>query len=83
MLREKNKKRLELNQTIINFLKRYDYSFLVSMLVIFTIGILNLYSATHAHTSVHMQGLYKSQLLWFGIANITAFIVSLFPPKYY
>ncbi len=81
MLLEKNKKRLELNQTIINFLKRYDYSFLVSMLVIFTIGILNLYSATHAHTSVHMQGLYKSQLLWFGIANITAFIVSLFPPK--
>lgn len=51
------------------------------MLIIFTIGILNLYSATHAHTSAHMQGLYKSQMLWFMIANIVAFGVSLFPPK--
>jgi rod shape determining protein RodA len=51
------------------------------MFVIFTIGILNLYSATHAHSSVNMQNLYKSQLLWFMLANITAFAVSLFPPK--
>ena len=51
------------------------------MLVIFTIGILNLYSATHAHTSIHMQNLYKSQMLWFIIANVVAFAVSLFPPK--
>ena len=51
------------------------------MLVIFVIGILNLYSATHAHTSVHMQGLYKSQILWFVLANVTAFTVSLFPSK--
>jgi rod shape determining protein RodA len=51
------------------------------MFVIFTIGILNLYSATHAHSSVNMQNLYKSQMLWFMLANITAFAVSLFPPK--
>jgi rod shape determining protein RodA len=51
------------------------------MFVIFTIGILNLYSATHAHTSIHMQNLYKSQMLWFILANVTAFAVSLFPPK--
>ncbi len=51
------------------------------MLVIFIIGILNLYSATHAHTSETMQNLYKSQLMWFVLANITAFAVSLFPPK--
>lgn len=70
-----------MNQTILNFLKRYDYSFLVSMLVIFIIGVLNLYSATHAHTSMSMQNLYKSQLLWFVLANLTAFIVSIFPPK--
>lgn len=70
-----------MNQTIINFLKKYDYSFFVSMLVIFIMGVLNLYSATHAHTSIHMQNLYKSQIMWFVIANITAFVVSLFPPK--
>jgi len=51
------------------------------MIVIFVIGILNLYSATHAHTSETMQSLYKSQLMWFVIANIVAFAVSLFPPK--
>jgi rod shape determining protein RodA len=28
-----------------------------------------------------MQGLYQSQVVWFVIANLTAFFVSLFPPK--
>lgn len=51
------------------------------MYAIFFIGILNLYSATHAHTSVHMQNLYKSQLQWFGVANLVVILVSLFPPK--
>ena len=51
------------------------------MYAIFFIGILNLYSATHAHSSVHMQGLYKSQILLFLFANVVAFGVSLFPPK--
>ena len=70
-----------MGQTIINFLKKYDYSFFGSMYAIFFIGILNLYSATHAHSSVHMQGLYKSQILLFLFANVVAFGVSLFPPK--
>lgn len=51
------------------------------MLVIFIMGVLNLYSATHAHTSLRMQSLYQSQILWFVIANLVAFFVSLFPPK--
>tara|TARA_B100001971_G_C18268012_1_gene596325 strand:+ start:82689 stop:83798 length:1110 start_codon:yes stop_codon:yes gene_type:complete len=69
------------NQTIINFFKKYDYTFLITMLAIFIIGVLNLYSATHAHTDAHMQNLYKSQMLWFSLANLVAFGISLFPPK--
>lgn len=51
------------------------------MAAIFIIGILNLYSATHAHNSMHMQSLYKSQLIWFLIANVIGFGVSLISPK--
>lgn len=51
------------------------------MYAIFFLGILNLYSATHAHSEVAMQNLYTSQLKWFLVANIVAFAVSLFPPK--
>lgn len=70
-----------MNQTILNFLRKYDYSFLIGMLAIFIFGVLNLYSATHAHTSAHMQNIYKSQIMWFVIANLTAFAVSIFSPK--
>lgn len=70
-----------MNQTILNFLKKYDYSFLIGMLAIFIFGVLNLYSATHAHSSLHMQNLYKSQMMWFVLANLTAFVASLFSPK--
>jgi rod shape determining protein RodA len=51
------------------------------MAAIFIIGILNLYSATHAHTSMHMQNLYKSQLMWFAVANFVGFGISLISPK--
>ncbi len=51
------------------------------MYAIFFLGILNLYSATHAHSSLSMQNLYKSQMMWFLMANVIVVIVSLFPPK--
>lgn len=70
-----------MNKTFVDLLKKYDYSFLISMLFIFIIGILNLYSATHAHTSETMQGLYKSQILWFIVANIVAIAISFINPK--
>lgn len=70
-----------MGQTIINFLKKYDFSFFIGMLIIFVIGVLNLYSATHTHTSIHMQDLYKTQIFYFLLANLVGFGVSLIGPK--
>jgi rod shape determining protein RodA len=69
------------NQTILNFFRKYDYSFLVGMLAIFIFGVLNLYSATHADTSETLQRIYQSQIMWFVLANVIAFLVSIFSPK--
>lgn len=66
---------------ILTFLKRYDFSFLFLMFCIFLVGVFNLYSATHAHSSFQMQNLYKSQIMWFMLSTIIAFVISLFPPK--
>tara|TARA_Y100001936_G_C16080173_1_gene677181 strand:- start:1104 stop:2213 length:1110 start_codon:yes stop_codon:yes gene_type:complete len=69
------------NRAILEFFKKYDYTFMVTMLAIFIVGVLNLYSATHSHSSAHMQNLFKSQILWFSLANVIAFAISMFPPK--
>jgi rod shape determining protein RodA len=68
-----------MDKGFINYLKRYDYSFFGAMLTIFIIGILNLYSATHSHSQ--MYDLYKSQIVWFLVANAVGFGISLFSPK--
>lgn len=70
-----------MRQTIIDFLKKYDFSFIGSMYAIFFIGILNLYSATDGQTSMKLQSIFGSQLKWFFVANIVAVVISLFPPK--
>lgn len=68
-------------KTVIDFFKKYDFSFIGSMYAIFFIGILNIYSATHAQTSLKLQNIFGSQLKWFIVVNIVVVIVSLFPPK--
>lgn len=70
-----------MKQTIIDFIKKYDFSFIGSMYAIFFLGILNLYSATHGQTSMKLQSIFGSQLKWFVVANIVAIVISLFPPK--
>lgn len=70
-----------MNKTALDILKKYDYSFLISTLFIFILGILNLYSATHAHTSEYMQNLYKTQIVWFVVANVVAIIISFISPR--
>lgn len=68
-----------MSQSINDFIKRYDFTFFGGLLAIFIIGILNLYSATH--NDEHTLGLYKTQIVWFLIANGVAFLVSLLSPK--
>lgn len=62
-------------------LRRYDFSFFAVCSVIFFIGILNLYSATHSETVGPEEGLYKSQLLWFVISWAIGIVVSFIQPK--
>ncbi|MBF0205618.1 MAG: rod shape-determining protein RodA [Oligoflexia bacterium] len=65
----------------IQMLKRYDFSFFGTMIVIFIIGILNLYSATHATSDKALSELYKTQIIWFFISLSVGMIVSFIRPK--
>lgn len=69
-------------QTIIQYLKRYDFSFIGSFFAIFLLGVLNLYSATHSQTHEGLDSLYKSQIMWWLLSTIVAVVVSvIFNPK--
>lgn len=70
-----------MSQRFIEFFKRYDFSFIGSMSAIFLVGILNLYSATHAQAHDGLDDLYKSQLMWFLISVTVAVGISFFNPK--
>ncbi len=65
---------------IAEFLKRYDFSFYFTSFAIFCIGILNLYSATHATHDV--SDLYQTQILNYLFSLFVAIMVSFIPPKY-
>jgi rod shape determining protein RodA len=70
-----------MNQRLIEFFKRYDFSFIGSMSAIFLVGILNLYSATHSQSHEGLDSLYKSQLVWFFISIAVAVAISFLNPK--
>lgn len=70
-----------MNQRFFDFLKRYDFSFIGSMSAIFLVGILNLYSSTHAESHNGLDALYKSQLMWFGLALTVSVAISFINPK--
>lgn len=70
-----------MNQTLIQFLKRYDFSFLGSMSAIFLVGVLNLYSSTHSQSHEGLDSLYKSQIGWFGFSVCVAIAISFLNPK--
>jgi rod shape determining protein RodA len=63
------------------FFKRYDFSFLGSMLAIFTVGVLNLYSATHSQAHDGLDSLYRSQIGWYLISTFVAIGISFLNPK--
>ncbi len=70
-----------MNQTLVQFFKRYDFSFLGSMAAIFLVGVLNLYSATHSQQHEGLDNLYKSQIIWFFISMSVAVGISFLNPK--
>lgn len=70
-----------MNQTILQFLKRYDFSFIGSMTAIFMVGVLNLYSATHTQSHEGLDMLWKSQIIWFLLGISVAIAISFLNPK--
>ncbi len=65
---------------LIDFIKRYDFSFFGMCAAVFFIGVINLYSATHASDSAVLSNLYKSQLIWFGTSISVGIGVSFIKP---
>ncbi len=57
--------------------KKFDWSMILIMFAIFTIGYLNLYSATFSETVSGSLTYYKSQLLWFGIGCACSVVIIL------
>jgi rod shape determining protein RodA len=70
-----------LNQTIVQFFKRFDFSFLGSMSAIFLVGVLNLYSATHSQSGEGLDVLYRSQIGWYFLSVFIALSISFLNPK--
>jgi len=66
---------------ILNALKKYDFTFFGVCLAIFLLGIINLYSATHAASKPSLANLYQVQLLWFFLSMIVGVCVSFIQPK--
>lgn len=66
---------------IIDFIKKYDFTFFGILLAIFIMGVFNLYSATHASQSQVMANLFKVQAGWFTLAIIIGIFVSFITPK--
>lgn len=69
------------NNNFVTAIKRYDFSFFGIACAIFLIGIINLYSATHANTRDVAEGLYLSQVMWFFIAVTIGIFVSFINTK--
>lgn len=70
-----------MKQAFLQFIKRYDFSFIGSMTAIFLVGVLNLYSATHSQSHEGLDSLYKSQIIWFFLSITVAFAISFINPK--
>ena len=64
-----------------NIFKKYDFSFFGIAIVIFIIGAVNLYSATHASASLRLVNLYKMQMIYFFVSVAMGMLVSLVRPK--
>ncbi|ATH08977.1 rod shape-determining protein RodA [Halobacteriovorax marinus] len=66
---------------LIEALKKYDFSFFGICGAIFLMGVVNLYSATHASVSDHMANLYKVQIGWYLVSLLIGVVISFIQPK--
>ncbi|PIK13841.1 rod shape-determining protein RodA [Halobacteriovorax sp. JY17] len=66
---------------ILEALKKYDFSFFGICAAIFLMGVVNLYSATHASVSSQMANLYKVQIGWYLVSLLIGVIISFIQPK--
>ena len=66
---------------IIDLIKKYDFSFFGVVIAIFIMGIVNLYSATHASSSVAMANIYKVQMTRFAFALAVGAGISFIHPR--
>jgi rod shape determining protein RodA len=55
-----------------NFTKTFNFGLLISMFLIFGCGLITLFSATKG---LGAQGLYKSQIIWFGVGMIPCVVL--------
>lgn len=58
--------------------KKFDWSLILITIAIFSIGIINLYSATFNETLGRGMTYYKSQLIWFGIGSVIGTVILFF-----
>ncbi|MDH5580792.1 MAG: rod shape-determining protein RodA [Bdellovibrionales bacterium] len=65
----------------IEALKKYDFSFFGLAIIIFIVGVINLYSATHASSFTYMANLYKVQIGWFVVSIAVGFVISFIQPR--
>ena len=64
-----------------NIFKKYDFTFFGIAIVIFIIGIVNLYSATHASASPRLLNIYKMQIIFFVVSFFVGMVISFVRPK--
>ena len=64
-----------------NIFRKYDFTFFGIAIVIFIIGVVNLYSATHASASSRLVNIYKMQIIFFFISFFVGMIISFIRPK--
>lgn len=58
-------------------LRKFDWSLIVVSLAVFTIGVLNLYSATFNEFASRGMRYWQVQLMWFGVGTVVASVLLL------
>lgn len=70
-----------MKKDVIEVLKKWDFTFFLTVICIFTVGALNLYSAVHSNPNKHMAGLYLTQILYFCVALVIGIVASFINTK--